>query len=133
MPIDPMDSGRDRGPDERTIGSPELGEREEPTDGRVAREERAAAAEAASIGGDAGEETDDPADRPVVEGGGGESEGFELAEEQLQEHAEHGEDFRRPGRDAFTPEEESDRSSAAYGDPDRIDPPEPDLVGRDDV
>ena len=37
----------------------------------------AAAAEAARIGGVAGDEDLDPALRPVIEGGGGEAEGFE--------------------------------------------------------
>jgi len=50
----------------------------------------AAAAEAARIGGVAGDEQLDPARRPVVEGGGGEAEGFEEAEEALIEHASHG-------------------------------------------
>lgn len=50
----------------------------------------AAAAEAAQIGGVAGDEQLDPAQRPVVEGGGGEAEGFELAEDALIEHASHG-------------------------------------------
>ena len=50
----------------------------------------AAAAEAARIGGVAGDEDLDPAIRPVVEGGGGEAEGFEEAEEALIEHASHG-------------------------------------------
>jgi hypothetical protein len=50
----------------------------------------AAAAEAARIGGVAGDEDLDPALRPVVEGGGGEAEGFEEAEAALIEHATHG-------------------------------------------
>jgi hypothetical protein len=50
----------------------------------------AAAAEAAKIGGVAGDEDLDPAQRPVVEGGGGEAEGFEEAEAALIEHATHG-------------------------------------------
>jgi hypothetical protein len=50
----------------------------------------AAAAEAARIGGVAGDEDLDPASRPVVEGGGGEAEGFEEAEAALIEHASHG-------------------------------------------
>ncbi len=50
----------------------------------------AAAAEAGKIGGVAGDEDLDPAQRPVVEGGGGEAEGFEQAEEALIEHASHG-------------------------------------------
>jgi hypothetical protein len=50
----------------------------------------AAAAEAAGIGGVTGEEDLDPAQRPVTEGGGGVSEGFEEAERALIEHASHG-------------------------------------------
>jgi hypothetical protein len=50
----------------------------------------AAAAEAAQIGGVAGDEDLDPAQRAVIEGGGGEAEGFEEAEEALVEHASHG-------------------------------------------
>jgi hypothetical protein len=34
----------------------------------------------------------DPAMQPVWEAGGGESEGFEMAEAQLIEHASHGDD-----------------------------------------
>lgn len=54
------------------------------------REIEAAAREAAGIGGIAGDEDLDPAERPVLEGGGGESEGFEQAEELLIDHASHG-------------------------------------------
>jgi len=50
----------------------------------------AAAAEAAGIGGVAGDEDLDPAQRPVIEGGGGVAEGFEEAEDALIEHATHG-------------------------------------------
>ena len=53
----------------------------------VAREEAAAAAEAGSIGGRR-EQSVDEAERPVSEGGGGESEGAELAEEDLVDNAE---------------------------------------------
>lgn len=60
-------------------------------DPRFEREQaEAAAAEAAHIGGTAGDEQLDPAQRPVVEAGGGEAEGFEQAEEVLIEHASHG-------------------------------------------
>lgn len=102
-------------------------------DARVIEEEDAAAAEAARIGGDVGEDEDqDPAMRPVAEAGGGEAEGFERAEAELREQAEHGEGFRTPSRDAMPPEEESDRSAAAYGEGDRRDPPEPDLERESD-
>lgn len=60
-------------------------------DPRYEQEETdAAGAEAARIGGVAGDEQLDPAMRPVIEGGGGEAEGFEEAEEALIEHATHG-------------------------------------------
>ncbi|MGH2833307.1 MAG: hypothetical protein ACRDK2_11090 [Solirubrobacteraceae bacterium] len=49
-----------------------------------------AASEAAHIGGEATHRESDPAMVPVEEGGGGESEGFEQAEELLIEHATHG-------------------------------------------
>jgi hypothetical protein len=52
----------------------------------------AAAAEAARIGGVAGDEGLDPAERPVIEAGGGYAEGFDEAEEALIEHASHGDD-----------------------------------------
>ena len=60
------------------------------------REAEAAAAEAAAIGGDPGPQTDldgepvDEARRAVVEAGEGEAEGFEQAEQELVEHATHG-------------------------------------------
>jgi hypothetical protein len=52
----------------------------------------AAALEAAEIGGVLGEDEEqlDPAQRPITEGGGGVSEGFEEAERALIEHASHG-------------------------------------------
>src|SRR5690348_16446647 len=59
-------------------------------------EEEAAAAEAARIGGrvqydpEEGESEVDPARAPLIEAGEGESEGFELAEQELEEHASHG-------------------------------------------
>jgi hypothetical protein len=52
----------------------------------------AAAAEAAQIGGVAGDEDLDPAQRAVIEGGGGEAEGFEQAEAALIDHASHGDE-----------------------------------------
>jgi hypothetical protein len=59
-------------------------------DGRFEREQaQEAAAEAAGIGGRAGDDGLQPAERAVSEGGGGVSEGFELAEQELIEHASH--------------------------------------------
>jgi len=72
-------------------------------------EAEAAAAEAAAIGGRATHEQEidepsDPAQQAVREGGGGESEGFELAEEELREHAEQGP--ARPESEIHVREEE---------------------------
>ena len=91
----------------------------EPDDIDVEREADAAAAEAGAIGGRA-PEGEDPARRPVEEAGGGESEGFELAEKDLQEHASHGDDAPNPARVAFTPEVESDRETAERGEADEL-------------
>jgi hypothetical protein len=62
-------------------------------------QEDAAAAEARDIGGrptsePPGVDADqlDPAQAPLIEAGEGESEGFELAEEELIEHASHGDE-----------------------------------------
>lgn len=54
---------------------------------------------------------------PVEEAGGGESEGFELTEQELVQHASHG-DEQTPARIIYDagPEEESD--SAVYGEAD---------------
>jgi hypothetical protein len=57
---------------------------------REQEEIEAAAAEAARIGGVAGDEDLDPAERPVIEAGGGYAEGFEEAEQALIDHATHG-------------------------------------------
>jgi hypothetical protein len=89
---------------------------------RVRAEERAAAAEAGSIGGEGSNEELDPAERPVREAGGGESEGFEDAEERLEENAGHGEGNPLP--DEFSGETESDLSGAEYGEADEALPPD---------
>jgi hypothetical protein len=54
------------------------------------QEAELAASEAAQIGGHAGDEDLDPAQRAVLEAGGGEAEGFEGAEAALIDHASHG-------------------------------------------
>ena len=89
-------------------------------DDETLREEEAAAAAAAGrIGGTAGDEDDfDPSMRPVYEAGGGVAEGFEQAEADLVENAQHGDGHGDPLSDAFRPEAESDRSGAAYGEAD---------------
>ena len=90
---------------------------------RVRAEERAAEAEAGDIGGEGSNEELDPAERAVREGGGGEAEGFEDAEDKLIENAGHGEGNPLP--DEFTGEVESDRSGAEYGEADEADPRDP--------
>jgi hypothetical protein len=96
------------------------------------REEWLAAAEARAIGGPpapdlgpagAGDEVDE-ALRPVYEAGGGEQEGFELAEHDLERNASHDDGEAFPELDAFTPERESDRSTAEYGEPDEEERPD---------
>ena len=89
-------------------------------DDRVAEEEAAAARDAGRIGGIAGDENDfDPQMRPVYEAGGGEAEGFEQAEADLIDNAQHGDGHGDPIGDAFSPEAESDRSGIEYGDADQ--------------
>jgi hypothetical protein len=64
-----------------------------------AEQEKEAAAEAGAIGGRASSEPLSEyerelseAERPVIEAGEGESEGFELSEIALEEHASHGDE-----------------------------------------
>jgi hypothetical protein len=83
----------------------------------VDREAEQAAEEAGAIGGRAPAD-EDPERRPVEEAGGGESEGFEQAEEDLREHAEHGDPGPSPTNVAFTPERESDLETAEHGEAD---------------
>jgi len=96
----------------------------------IAEEEAdAAAAEAAEIGGPTPDDpSDDPAERPLVEAGEGQAEGFELAEAQLIDNAEHGDQKRFPNRDAGRPEEPTD---TAFGEPDEAIPQEADQDIRD--
>jgi hypothetical protein len=89
----------------------------DPQDQQARREADAAAAEAGSIGGRR-DEHEDPARQPVDEAGGGESEGFEQAEKDLEEHASHGDPAPDPTTQAFTPEAESDLETAEPGDAD---------------
>ncbi len=90
-----------------------------PDDDLVREAEADAAAAAAGIGGRAGDEDDfDPAMRAVYEGGGGVAEGFEQAEADLIDNAQHGDGHGEPISDAFSPEAESDRAGAEYAEPD---------------
>ncbi|HEX8753663.1 MAG TPA: hypothetical protein VF731_09635 [Solirubrobacterales bacterium] len=101
-----------RDQDERVVEQPE-------DEGIVAEEEDAAAVEAALIGGDVPPVSDDPAFEPLAEAGEGEAEGFELAEEALEDIASHGDQHRFPGRVAPPPEE---REDVERGEPDEAIP-----------
>jgi hypothetical protein len=89
-------------------------------------EEQAAAAEAARIGGrvspypetDNDDGENDPAQRPLIEAGEGESEGFELAEHELEEHASHGDQHaaRRVLEDADGFDEDSRATDGGEAD-----------------
>jgi hypothetical protein len=85
-------------------------------------EEDLAAAEAGEIGGPGPEYEGDEEDRALEEGGEGEAEGFEQAEQELEEQASHGEPRYDPEVDEFPPEEESDLSGAEYGEADDAQP-----------
>ena len=87
----------------------------------VEEEEAEAAQEAAAIGGVRQPDTDDPAEEPLVEAGEGEAEGFELAEKDLEDIAEHGDQHRFPDGMA-RPEEPQDPDE--YGEPDEPIPPD---------
>lgn len=82
-------------------------------------ETEAAAAEAAGIGGEVAKDSDDPSEQPLIEAGEGESEGFELAERDLEDIAEHGDQHRFPDNVPPPPEEKSD---VEYGEPDEAIP-----------
>ena len=87
----------------------------------VEDEEAEAAREAAGIGGNVPQDTDDPAEAPLLEGGEGVAEGFELAEKDLEDIAEHGDEHRFP--DGMSqPEEPQDPDE--YGEPDEAIPPD---------
>ncbi len=95
-----------------------------PDDSDIVREEEAAAAKAAGqIGGTAGDEDDfDPALRPVYEAGGGEAEGFEQAERDLIEHAEHTAGEGIPRLDQMGSEAEAEPTG--HGEADEERPPD---------
>ena len=86
----------------------------------VEEEEQEAAQEAAGIGGEVRQDSDDPAEAPVIEGGGGESEGFELAEKDLEEIAEHGDEHRFP--DSATGQSEEAGADTIHGEADQETP-----------
>ncbi len=89
----------------------------------VAQQTESAAAEAGGIGGRPSSEPPpledvDEAERPLAEAGQGEAEGFEQAEQELIEHASHGDQHaaRRTLEDA--PEESDDARAGQGGEAD---------------
>ena len=92
-------------------------------------EAEAAAAEARGIGGRPTRDLEedlphDPAMDPVYEAGGGESEGFEMAEEELIEHSEHGParaETQVRVREEEISEEENRTESYGEGDQEDVD------------
>lgn len=104
--------------------SDELDETAEPPPsdrGILEEETEAAAEEAAAIGGPMPEDEQgvDPAERPLMESGQGESEGFEQAEALLADIAAHGDQHRFPDGVSRTDEE---RTRAEYGEADQTIP-----------
>src|SRR3954452_5006295 len=94
------------------------------------RQEAAAAAAAAKIGGEPGKVpgydddpttpgiSEDPARRPVEEAGGGQAEGFEIAEAELIDRAENP---RGPSPQADQERvSEDDRAEREYGESDAV-------------
>jgi hypothetical protein len=97
----------------------------DPIDRDVEREEDAAAREAAKIGGRSGMEDVPEEERPLAESGQGESEGFEQAEQLLEERATHEDDRGDPLRDR--PDKEEQPSRAEYADADDVESTETDV------
>ncbi len=93
------------------------------TPDRAREEAEAAAEEAAAIGGSPSSEPPsaehvDEASRAVVEGGGGEAEGFEEAERELIEHASHGDQHAARQAIEDAPGQSDDARAAEGGEAD---------------
>jgi hypothetical protein len=94
------------------------------------REEEAAAREAGGIGGarpDYENEEDlqaSEAQRPLYESGEGVEEGFEIAEDDLEEAATHEENRYAPQNHDFGDEESAGDGDAVSGEADEIDTPD---------
>ena len=101
-----------------------------PEDPLLRREEQAAAREAGGIGGrtpDYEDEEDLPADesqRPLAEAGEGVEEGFEIAEDDLEEAASHEENRYDPTAADFGDEESAGDADAESGEADEYEKPD---------
>jgi hypothetical protein len=94
------------------------------SEGYRSEEEQEAAREAAAIGGPNPDPDVDPAERAVREGGEGEAEGFEIAEEDLQRNATHDDGAGNPLLDRFDEDEDAAADPDVYGEADeeQVDP-----------
>src|SRR5579862_7690204 len=94
-----------------------------PEPDRAREEADKAAAEAARIGGQPSSEpasdgSPDEAERPLVEAGQGEAEGFEQAEQDLIEHASHGDQHAARQAIEDAPEERDHVAAQEAGEAD---------------
>jgi hypothetical protein len=112
-----LDGGYSGGPIELAMN-----EHRNPEDERAREEAAEAAREAGEIGGPSPDQDVPEEERPLVEAGEGEAEGFEQAEDALTEAASHGEPAPDPTELAGEPE--ADDPDAEYGEPDRVEPSE---------
>ena len=102
----------------------------EEQDDLVRREEEAARREAHDIGGptpDYEDEEDLPADesqRPLAEAGEGVEEGFEIAEDDLEEAASHEENRYDPSTANFGDEESAGDADVEAGEADEYEKPD---------
>jgi hypothetical protein len=98
-----------------------------PEDALLRQEESAAAREAANIGGPRPDYEDEEdraaseAERPLYESGEGVEEGFEIAEDDLEEAASHEENRYAPEAHDFGDEESAGDADAISGEPDEVD------------
>jgi hypothetical protein len=111
-------------------GTPDDSEPDTPEDPLLRREEAAAAREAGRIGGRTPEYEDEEggqaseAERPLIEGGEGVEEGFELAEEDLRDAASHGENRYDPSTADFGDEESAGDADVESGEADEYEKPD---------
>jgi len=105
-------------------------EEDRPDDPLLRREEDAAAREAAGIGGRRPEYEDEEdldaseAERPLAEAGEGYEEGFELAEDDLEEAASHEANRYDPSQADFGDEESAGDADAESGEADEYEKPD---------
>jgi hypothetical protein len=117
MRDDPQDR-KARGKGAEAYGGDQDAEPPVADDELVREEEEAAGGEAARIGGRSGMEDMDEAKRGAAEHGGGEAEGFEQAEELLEEQATHG----NPGVDPLAnPPTVEEEDPSVHGEADEVD------------